>query len=247
MDGKYAKYIQNFMKSFKINDQKVEIQTESNVKNRPLSYELNSRIIEKCNDKLDMQYQIIVDKKDEIKKDLTKSNKILTAILGIIFVLTFGLYILIPATIGTSLLLGLKIATIASAALTVISATTLVIKNINFENIINIINGYKKNRKNIEITMDYDENITKYLSDDTKIVLSEKKIQVEKGNATEILDIDFMDKLFDKKIKGRRELINLLNMYKAVICLRQEPTYIAPFEEKESLPKKKSRKKEETE
>lgn len=243
MDGKYAKYIQNFMKNFKVSGEKVEIQTDSNAKNKPLTYDLTGDIVENCNDKLDTQYQIITDKKDEIKKDLTAVSKIATIIAGVVFIFAFLLTLTLPIT-DVALLLGFKIATIISAMLTIMSVTTLAIQSKTFETIVNIAKEYKKNRKDIERTMNYDENIIKYLSNDTKKMLTEKTKLVETGKSSEILDMDFMDKLLDKKAKGRRELINLLNMYKAVISLKEEPKYIALAGEKAKTPKKKSRKKD---
>ena len=111
--------------------------------------------------------------------------------------------------------------------------------------LVHIVKDYKKNRKAIEEEMKDDKNITKYLSEETHQLLSEKTKLFEAGKTSEILDIDFMDQLLDKKSKGRKELINLLSMYKAVISLREEPKYIAPVEKKENAPKKRTRKKEE--
>lgn len=241
MDGKYARYIQNFMQSYKIKGDKIEIQTDANAKNQPLTYELNQSNVEKYDSKLGEEYEILASKKDEINKNETKNYKIFTLVSGTIF--TIFLVLTSSLVIENALLaLILKLITIASAALTTIGVITVGIKKTNFDKLINIFKGYKIHRKNIERIMQHDENVTKYLSEDTKALIEEKKEQVAKGYSSEILDMDFMDTLLDKKSKGRRELINLLNMYKAVVSLNEAPQYISPCQEKQNTPKKKSKK-----
>lgn len=230
MDGKFAKYIQNFMQSYKISEDKIEIQTKENEKNKPLIYNLTEESITECENKLDKQYQIITDNKEEIKKNLTLKNKIYTAIFAIIFGVSFTLCLVLPIS-NVILAIIIKMIAIVSAVLTTTCGIALEIKTLNFEKLVNIIEEYRKNRKNIELEKEKDTNITRYLSEDTQKLLTEKS-----GN----LDIDFMDKLLDKKSKGRKELITLLNMYKAVVSLKEEPTYI-------ETSKKRIRTKEESE
>ncbi|MBQ2873479.1 MAG: hypothetical protein IJE89_05725 [Bacilli bacterium] len=249
MDGKYAKYIQNFMKNFKVNGEKVEIQTDSNTKNKPLTYDLTGEVIEKCNDKLDTQYQIITDNEEEIQNNLTPiANKLAAVIWGSLGIATVA-FLMIP-TFEVTLAIIIKAIPLLTAGLAGLGMLIIRTKKINFMNFVHIVKDYKKNRKAIEESMRTDENITKYLSNDTKKMLSDKTKLMESGKSSEILDMDFMDKLLDKKSKGRRELINLLNMYKAVISLNNEPTYVSPKKDsnkktsKKNTPKKKTRKKE---
>ena len=243
MDGKYSKYIQNFMKSFKINGDKVEIQTNINEKNQPLTYDLTKETIEGCNNKLDTQYQIITDNEEEIQNNLTRISNKLAAVIGGSLGVAAVAFVMIP-TLEVTLALIIKAIPLLTAGLAGLGMLIIGTKKINFMNLVHIVKDYKKNRKAIEEAMKNDQNITKYLSEDTHQLLTEKHKLLSAGKTSEILDIDFMDKLLDKKSKGRKELINLLCMYKAVISLKEEPKYISPSEEKINNSKKKSRKKE---
>lgn len=245
MDGKFAKYIKNFMQSYKIIGDKIEIQTDENDKSKPLSYELNAQRVEKCNEKLDEQYGIITKNEKEIKKDARTASSIFTMIYAIFFILFIVLSALTPAT-EIAMLAAFNICMITSAFLTAAGGLITILKSGKIEELLYIVKEYKKNRKNIEKAMQLDENVTKYLSEETKELIAEKTKLVESGKASEILDIDFMDKLLDKKSKGRRELINLLKSYKAIISLNEQPIYISPVKTPKTEDKKRTRKKEES-
>ena len=96
MDGKYAKYIENFMKGFTSTKETTEIYALNNTK-RPLVYDTTSELIESKNNKLNDQYSTIIKKQDEIKanefKKLEKTSKLFGIITTLAIIITILLFV----------------------------------------------------------------------------------------------------------------------------------------------------------
>lgn len=249
MDGKYAKYINDFVQNFRITDQKVEITTLHNSKNKPASYDVRNELIGECNQKLESQYEIVEKNQEEIKRDLFKNKNKITKIIFAIAMIALVLFAGMLAIDITALIPLANILGIAGGSLGLIGAASMAVTKLQekaFDQEMKIIHDYRENKEEIERMSMEDENVTKYLSSSAQKLLTEKQNQQKEIHTFEIFDIDFMDKLLEKKAQGRKDLKTLLNMYKTVISIAQEPTYRAP-EVKTSKPKKLARiKKEKT-
>lgn len=242
MNGKYAKYIENFMESYKLTGEKlenIEIYTSENPKRKPLTYSTTKEKIKECNDKLDMQHDIVIDIQDVIKSDHRKKVGKALVIEGITLIVFAVLSKYIVSISAITSLISLVLASLSCGTLICTMVADGVWKH-KFNKEIELAKFYKENRSQIEVAMNNDKNIGNVLSETAQELLAKKKTLVSKGKAQELLDIDFMDKLIDSKSKGKKDLVNLLKMYKAVMCMAQEPKFIEPCR-KEMEPKKRVR------
>lgn len=245
MNGKYAKYIENFMKGYKIsgeNGKNIEVLTDQNPKNKPLIYAKNAEVIEQCNDKLEEQYDIVIKNRDEILKDLIENIREINV--GSLILL--GISVLVTPALASSFAIIQTYGWISSVILGIITLAiftgTEIWKNKLLKEM-DLIECYKKERSSIQSVMKVDNNVELALSKQAIELLKQKESLVKSNFSTEILDIDFLDKLLDRKYSGKKDLVNLLKMYKAVISMRNIPVYVSPEEAKNNENKSKKRSK----
>lgn len=243
MDGKYAKYIKDFMTNYDVNGEVVEIHTAASEDNQPLTYRASREIIGQCNSKLDEQYQIITQEQEEIEaKESANARKKYLGASGAIVAASIVSGVVLQL-IGTPIQAIPTIGTVVGGVTALGGEIGLGIWKSKFEDLMTMISYYRKHRKDIETVAQEDENVTKYLTPETMDIYEKKKKLKEEGLTEAIFDIDFMDKLLDSKQIGKRDLITLLNMYSAVISMRKKPIYRSPIEDKKTAPKKRTKKK----
>lgn len=241
MDGKYAKYIRSpygFICDYDVQDGKVVIYTAKSKKREPHTYTANKENIGFSETRLEKQYQLLREHKDEIKKDICKTVR------GVMYRLVAG------SILGTGLLFAilttLNITTIGAAIMLFLELLSIPVGEISlatwkakFDEAIEAQEMYMSERANIESKSQQDENITQYLSQHTLNILEENKKLQQEGKIDQVFNINLMDK------SSLKDLKTLLERYQISMNLGTAPEYHAP--EVTSKPKKKMRIKEENE
>lgn len=231
----YSKYFQNiessdidssygYITKLEVVGEEVHVWTPQTKKDDPRKYGIEE--LPHYLEKLEKQYQLIIENQEVIKKDYMK--KIIK------IMITIAIAVILPLMIkGASLMLSGSLLTglplLISSPLIGGFLTAIGISKIDdkFGEKMYTYNYFLSKRTDIEIQSKSDKNITENLSRSTVKSIKSKEELKESGTIGQVYDIDFMDKT---SLKQLRKIITNYNQSK---CLSEEQVFINPNEVKE--------------
>lgn len=226
----YSKYFQNieskgidssygYITKLEVVGDEVHVWTAQTKKSEPLKYSILE--LPYFLEKLEKQYQTIIDNKEIIKKDYIRPKQV-----RIIF--TFLTIIIALITKGTSLLfadaLQLGISLIVGTLTLGIGGMFTCFNKIEekFEQELAIYKDFLEKRNDIERQAKTDKNITENLSRSTTKTITTKTLAKDNGITNQIYDIDFMDKV------SLRQLKKIIENYNQSKSLFEEQNFVSP-------------------
>jgi len=243
----YSKYIKSeygFITNIETNieNKTIEVTTSKTKKGQPHIYDLNKENIQKLYHRLENQYRILIENKDEILENITKETDkkfswifklgfgilILTLATSIICMFTSDLLLLIPQIIGA----------LFGGGLVYCFNSIVTKKEKSLNRIISTYKYYLDNRKEMEQKVREDENILSYIDTKTNDLILENQLLIAKNLTDELFDIQFMDKI------PVEQLEEMIERYQISKSLEEEQYFYIekePVEEEKSTGKKKIR------
>ena len=192
----YSKFMNGFITNYEIKDNQILIYTPLTKKDEPIRRPYTKENLQKYEERLENQYNIIITNQEEIIKfNSKKISKYLTAWIIISSVMTTASFILLGATLIPRLILGFSLASIFT------TKCAIEMKENNFRNELKQYVKYMKNRKNIEELAKKDENVTAYLNQETLTMIEENEKLKQQGTIDSTYNIDLMDKMSLKELR----------------------------------------------
>lgn len=236
----YSKYIKSeygFITNIDTNieNKTIEVTTSKTKKGKPHVYKLNQENIKKLYNRLENQYKILIENKDEI---LEKINKEIESKTQWIQYIGCAIIVLITARMIIDGIISMKISTtiglIAGEAMIYGPLAAIKQNKKSFNSMIETYKYYLANRHEIEALVRHDENILSNVNDKTYEEIENNQKLRGKNITQEIFDIQFMDKISLKQLK---EIISNYQISKAL----EEEQYFYIEEEKTSKSRKRSK------
>lgn len=241
----YSKYFQNteltdidssygFITRLEVVGEEVRVWTPKTKKSEPRKYSINE--LPYFLEKLEKQYQTVIDNEKTIKNDCIKPKKraFTIIILTIMIALVTKSIFLMNAD---ALQLGLTL--LAGSLMLGPSSMFFGLNKIEekFDQELDIYQDFLEKRNDIEKQAKIDKNITENLSRSTTKRIASKEMSKEKGTTSQIYDINFMDKT------SLTELRKILENYNQSKSLFEEQKFVNPNEKKEEQGKIRTLKK----
>ena len=232
----YSKYFQNiesknidssygFITKLEVVGDEVHVWTPQTKKGEPRKYSIKQLPV--FLEKLEMQYQTIINNEETIKKDYMKPRKriiITTAVLLIVALMTKGASLMFAESLATGLTL-LIASPIIGTFLTAFGVCKVEEK---FDQELDIYQDFLEKRIDIERQAKVDKNITENLSRRTiNTINSNEELKKANKSKTQVYDIDFMDKASLKELK------KLIENYNQSKSLFEEQVFVNPNNQKE--------------
>lgn len=183
----------------------VEVTTSKTKKGKPHVYRLKKGNIDKFYRRLENQYQLLIENKDEI---FNQENKNIMSIfklvryVGIgILVIAFFISMIIIVTGNMGLFLPEIIGLMVCYGTYRVPNEIMKFKKQKFNEMIDTYKFYIEHRSEIESLAKVDINVTNAVDSRTQIELDESKKLVDTGLSAELFSIQFMDKVSLKQLK----------------------------------------------
>lgn len=219
----YSKYIKSalgFILKYEIKDGIIYVYTAKSKKGEPHEYPATKENIEYFENRLEDQYQMVIENKKLIT--FSELSKIRSTYLigGVAFTLSMILFALGGVVIPT-------ITTILSVSSLILSGVfNQIYKNDLKE--LKVFEKFMKEKENLEENIN-NPNLTKYLKQETLDKIEENQTLKDNRLISNVFNIDFMDKV------SLEELKNLLLRYEIDKNFHKDQRFVIPSEIKENL------------
>ena len=233
----YSKYFKNvelsdidssygFITKLEVIENKVYVWTPQTKKGEPRIYGIEK--LPYFQERLEKQYQAIIDNQEIIKKAHMKPRKKIAFIITLAIIATL-------MTKGASLMFadslvsGIALLTGSPLVISFLSLLGISKAEQKIEEEMEIYKDYLTKRTDIETLSKSDENIIENLSKNTKEAIISKEVLKDSGKINQVYDMDFMDKT---SLKELRKLIENYNQSKRLFI---EQEFVDPNKAKELI------------
>ena len=204
----------NYIRNSTENNRLLLVWTPSTRLSRPYVEDATKERVAYFENRHQYQYQLIFDNKDEIiKRNKRKTRGIIYPLSVILLTLSFilrGLSLPLLFTMGLSF---------TGVSLIALGEIAIVLVTENFENKLRTYQEYIYNSKKLEERSKKDQNITRYLNEETKELIKEQATLQQDGYIDNIYNTHLMDSMSLKELK------ELLLRYKMSQALEEPLTF----------------------
>lgn len=205
----YSQYMTNksaFIKKYEIKDDKIYVYFANTDERKPNIYDLNEETINMLDQRLEEQYEILIENHEVMMKSkFAKTLMYLSIPFAIFGVLGF-------ANIGLDLTLCIHSCLLSGGLLMTGLISKVIKESKNYEEIATY-DRYLDNKENLSDTIEKDPNITRYISKEAQTNLSNQEQLVDRNLIDNPFNANFMD---NASIEDLKEIMHRLKIYQGL-------------------------------